>query len=244
MDENYSTPQEDQDTEPMPSFKAKAKAKFSEAKAKYQEIKEKRYQSQLSGMKAEGVTEEEKWAAQEKTRKITEQKRLEKENLAEHTANMAKLKALKSESKKKSRESSIIGSSVATMMKRSDKKAERRAKYSQPRQKKVVKEAPVEVSGPNSNLFGMGNLRQLTAPRVPGTSSPNRLSPIGDLSHLRGMTIGNPSNKKLSPNLTNVLLAMQGGITTNKEISDITSMPIMQVARSKSSLKRKGLIRA
>jgi hypothetical protein len=130
------------------------------------------------------------------------------------------------------------------MMKRSDKKAERRAKYSQPRQKKVVKEAPVEVSGPNSNLYGMGNLRQLTAPRMPGTSSPSGLNPVGDLSHLRGMTIGNPSNKKLSPNQTNVLLAMQGGITGNKEISDITSMPIMQVARAKSGLKRKGVVKA
>jgi len=244
MDENYSTPQEDMDSDPGPSFRDKAKAKFSQAKAKYQEIKEKRYQSQLSSMKKEGETEEERWAAQDKTRQVREQQRVEKERLAEHNANMAKLKALKSESKKKSRDSSIVGSTVATMMKRSERKSERKAKYSQPRQKKVTTAAPVEVSGPNTNLYGLGNLRQLTSPRMPGTSSSNSLSPLGDLSHLRGMTIGNSANKKLSPNQTNVLLAMQGGVTANKDISDLTSMPIMQVARAKSGLRKKGVVKA
>jgi hypothetical protein len=222
-------PEEGEDT------RAVLKRVRDEAARAAREKKEQLRQSELSSAREKGERAQEKWEAGQTQREVA-QARLGSEAEARTT------KAAIARARKTSRESSIIGSAVATVIKRSDRKADRRAKYSQPRTKKVTKEI-VEVSGSNSNLYNMGGLRHLTAPRAPGTSSPN-LSPLGDLARLRGMTLGSPNASRLSPNQSSVLSAMQSGITVNKEISNLTQMPIMQVARAKSGLKRKGFIRA
>ena len=130
-------------------------------------------------------------------------------------------------------------------------RASGRVVESQTRQPKVYSRPSSRVSlsssprSPQSD--SLGGLRQLTAPRVPGTSSPIGLSPMGDLSHLRGMMIGNSIKStptvRVSPNQSAVLTAVQSGITENKEIANLTRMPIMQVARAKIGLQKKGLIK-
>ena len=229
-------PEEGEDT------RAVLKRARDEATRAAKEKKEQLRQSELSSMQEKGKRAQEKWEAGQ-TQRETAQASLESEAAARATkAEIAKQRAETAKARKVSRESGIVGSAVATVIKRSDRKADRRAKYAQPRTKKVTKEV-VEVSGSNSNLYNVGGLRRLTAPKAPGTSSPN-LSPLGDLSRLRGMTLGSSTTGRLSPNQSSVLSVMQSGITVNKEISNLTNMPIMQVARAKSGLRKKGVVQA
>jgi hypothetical protein len=103
---------------------------------------------------------------------------------------------------------------------------------------------PVRPQTGSDNLEGIRQLGTLS-------SSSSTSSPFGNLSGLRSLQGGIGSNlsplaggSKLSPNQSTVFSAIRSGITENKEISNLTTMPIMQVARAKKGLLSKGLIKA
>jgi hypothetical protein len=222
------------------------------------ERKEELRKENIERLKTEGQNRQEEWSASEKLREDKQHKEeIRLANFAnvreerKYKAEIAQHRSKESKANKVRRDSSLAASYLKNRSKKSEKNKDREYKLRIASLKAEKSRNTVQTRGLNPRS-GTENLKQLTMPGVQSVGSTSFRNPMGDLSNLRNLQLGvklpgmakNPKTPKLNTNQTNVFLAMQGGITENKEISNLTSMPIMQVARAKVGLKSKGLIKA